>query len=241
MLNRLLARLPEPILGRCRSEFREVSLARGDELESAGSILSAVVFPCSGVLSIFAGRDQGGVEVGMVGREGMTGLPALYGCDLSSHSVVVQIPGAALEMPSGPFRALLEREPDLRRVVLRYAHAQVAQISHCGLANARSTVTERVARWLLMCSDRAGDLDICVTHEALSEALGVRRPGVTVATHILEGQGAIRAKRGSICVLDRQKLRRCANGSYGAAEREYDSLFGRSQPSPSPAESRYSG
>lgn len=76
-----------------------------------------------------------------------------------------------------------------------------------------------------MCSDRSGETNINVTHETLSAALGVRRPGVTVATHMLEGEGAIRAKRGTIAVLDRAKLEHLARGSYGAPEEQYQQLF----------------
>lgn len=210
--------------------MREVSFDPGQEIERAGATLDSVLFPLAGVLSVFATTHGGRVEVGMIGREGMTGLPAVFGCERSSHTVVVQVAGAGLSLPAREFRSLVERVPALGVLALRFGQAHLTQISQCGLANARSTVTERLARWLLMCFDRAGEADISVTHETLSGALGVRRPGVTVATHMLEGEGAIRAKRGRISVLDRLKLERLANGSYGGAEQVYDHLFAGLEP-----------
>ncbi|MBV9078674.1 MAG: Crp/Fnr family transcriptional regulator [Methylobacteriaceae bacterium] len=223
--NRLLASLPHAALGRCMAELEQVTLTTGQFLERAGSELSEIVLVESGVLSILAEAAGVSVEVGMIGRDGMTGLPAVFGCLRSSQSIVVQIAGSGLRITPARFKGLCERNPELGALALRYCHAQVAQISHGGLANARRTVTERLARWLLMCADRASEVEFAVTHEMLSGALGVRRPGVTVATHILEGEGAIKARRGRITLIDRDRLESMANGCYGSPEREYDRLF----------------
>src|SRR3954466_7582571 len=93
-------------------------------------------------------------------------------------------------------------------------------------ATARHTIEQRLARWLLMCHDRADGDEFALTHHFLATMLGVRRPGVTIATHVLEGQGLIRAQRGRIAILDRANLERMAGASYGAAEAEYERVVG---------------
>ena len=108
---------------------------------------------------------------------------------------------------------------------MRYTHVFMMQAAGTAYANAHFTVEQRLARWLLMMHDRADGDDLEITHEFLAMMLCVRRPGVTVATHVLEGNGLIRAKRGRITVLDRAKLIELAADSYGLAEAEYDRLF----------------
>lgn len=230
--NHLLGALPAHVLARCATSFRPMSLKQGEEVETIGRPVSRIIFPQSGVLSVFATTGRDSVEVGMIGREGMTGLSTVFGSPNSTHTIMVQMDGTGLEVEPSKFRLLLSECPPLEATVKRYGLAHMAQISQAGLANARRTVTERLARWLLMCLDRVDETEICVTHEALSGALGVRRPGVTVATHLLEGDGAIRAKRGRIFVLDREKLERLANGSYGAAEDQYRALMAASSAQP---------
>lgn len=99
-------------------------------------------------------------------------------------------------------------------------------MSSTAQCNADYTVEERLARWLLMCHDRADGDEIAITHDHMALMLSVRRPGVTVATHMLEGEGIIRARRGLITIIDREKLKGRANGSYGMAEAEYERLIG---------------
>jgi CRP-like cAMP-binding protein len=115
--------------------------------------------------------------------------------------------------------------PTLRRRLLHHAFSFQVQMSFTALANARHTIGERLARWLLMSEDRLGP-QVDLTHEFLSLMLGVRRPGVTTALNELENQGVITAKRGSIVICDRNALLEAANGCYGAPEAEYERLFG---------------
>jgi CRP-like cAMP-binding protein len=104
---------------------------------------------------------------------------------------------------------------------LRYAQALSVQTSGTAFTNAEHTLETRLARWLLMCHDRVDGDDIQITHEFMSMMLGVRRSGVTTATHILEGNGLIRARRGGISILDRERLEEFADNAYGLPEAEY--------------------
>ena len=133
-------------------------------------------------------------------------------------------PGAS---PPAKLTEALEASESLRHLMLRHVHVFQTQMSFTALANARYKVDERLARWLLMSHDRIGDPDMPLTHEFLSLMLGVRRPGVTSALNRFEKNGFIRARRGGVTVLDRPALEDLANGCYGAAEAEYERLFGK--------------
>jgi CRP-like cAMP-binding protein len=121
--------------------------------------------------------------------------------------------------------AIIDERPAVRKLLLRYAQVTSIQASETAFANAEHTVEARLARWLLMCHDRLDGNDIPITHEFLSIMLGVRRAGVTTATHVLEGNGLIRAKRGVITVLDRERMEGLADNSYGLPESEYERLI----------------
>jgi len=148
------------------------------------------------------------------------------GTDRSPHETYMQVGGDGQRISSGELRKILEEYPALHRSLLRYGHAFVVQTAQTALANGRSKVEERLARWLLMANDRLDGARVPLTHEFLSVMLGVRRPGVTLALSLLEKQGVVEAKRGSIAILDRTRLRKISNGTYGAAESEFNRLFG---------------
>jgi CRP-like cAMP-binding protein len=120
----------------------------------------------------------------------------------------------------------VEQSPALHRHLLRYGHAFVVQTAQTALANGRSKLEERLARWLLMANDRLDGNEVPLTHEFLSVMLGVRRPGVTTALDLLEKEGLVQAKRRAIAILDRTGLRKVFNGAYGAPEAEFKRLFG---------------
>ncbi len=114
----------------------------------------------------------------------------------------------------------------MRRMMLSYAHVFTTQIAQTALANGRAKIEARVARSLLMVADRIGGLEMPLTHELLAVMLGVRRPGVTDAIHLLEGEHAIRARRGAITIQDRDRLEALAGGTYGISEREHHRVLG---------------
>lgn len=221
--NRILDLLSVGDSGILGKVFEDVALEPRQILESALTPIPHVYFPTSGLASIVgATQPRHRIEVGMVGYEGMTGLAVVLGDDRSANETIVQSPGRALRIYSGSLRQALSTSPTLMAALLRYVHVFMTQTSQTALANGRGKLDERLARWLLMWHDRLRLRELSVTHEFLSVLLGVRRPGVTVALHRLEGRGLIGSTRNLVRIFDRAGLERAANGFYGIPEAEYD-------------------
>jgi CRP-like cAMP-binding protein len=171
-------------------------------------------------------EDGDAAEVGLIGREGMVGLPVLLGADRDDLEGMVQAPGHALRMDTSAFREALDRFPALRTLLLRYAlvhHGQVARTAAC---NGRHHTEQRLARWLLMTHDRAEGDSFPMTHEFLGLMLGVRRAGITIAAGLLQKAGFIRYERGQMEVTDRPGLESVACECYGIVRRAQDQLLG---------------
>ena len=225
--NRLLAALPPDDYAALAAVLEPVALRIRDVLIVPNAPIEQVYFPETGVVSAVAITEDGyRIEVGITGREGFVGTPLVMGVDRAPHESFVQVESTALRLSTEAFLALLAERPSLRALLLRYCHVFQLQSAQTSLANGAYDITERLARWLLMCADRVDGSEFQLTHEFLSMMLGVRRPGVTTATHMLEGAGMIRAKRARITILDRARLEELAGDSYGVAEREYERLIG---------------
>jgi CRP-like cAMP-binding protein len=221
--NRILDLLSIGDCGILGKEFEDVALEPRQILETSLGPILHVYFPMSGLVSIVGTtRPNHRIEVGMVGYEGMTGLSVVLGSDRSANESVVQSSGRALRIGSASLRRAMGASPTLTSALLRYVSVFLMQASQTALANGRGKLNERLARWLLMWHDRLRSRELEVTHEFLSLLLGVRRPGVTVALHELEGQGLISSTRNHVRILDRIGLKRVSNGFYGIPEAEYD-------------------
>ena len=144
---------------------------------------------------------------------------------MTPNNTFMQVDGWGWRVPAEILRRQFEASPGLRGLLLRYVQTMLYQTAMTALANGHSKLEERLARWLLMTHDRVDGADVRLTHEFLAVMLGVRRPGVTEAMHLLEGRGLIRANRGHVVILNREGLEAQANGSYGAAESEYRRLI----------------
>lgn len=202
-------------------QLRQVLVKNNEPIEH-------VYFPEEGLLSMTLGQHDK-IEVAMVGREGMFGTPVLLGVRSTPLDCFVQLAGSGLRMNAEILEGLLDERPSLRQMLLRFAHIVHVQTATTAFANVEHNVETRLARWLLMCHDRIDGNDILLTHEFLSIMLGVRRAGVTTATHVLEGRGAIRAERGLITVLNRGRLEDLSGGSYGLPEAEHARLIVRGE------------
>jgi CRP-like cAMP-binding protein len=223
----LLAALPPEDLERLRPRLQPVELPLRQTLQVPGEPVAAVHFPETGWASMLATLEDGdAAEVGVIGYEGMVGLPVLLGADQDDLEAMVQCPGAALRMDAAAFREELGRTPTFRDLLLRYAlvhHGQVARTAAC---NGRHHTEQRLARWLLMAHDRSEGDEFPMTHEFLSMMLGVRRAGVTVAAGVLQRAGFIRYERGHMEVTDRPGLESASCECYGVVRRAYDGLLG---------------
>jgi CRP-like cAMP-binding protein len=224
--NRLLARLSPEESDVLWPHLEAVDLPVRQQLEARNKPIESVYFVEHGFASVVANGTGRSIEVGLIGREGMSGLSIIMGSDRSPHETFMQVGGDGQRISSGKLRQVVEEYPTLHRHFLRYGHAFMIQTAQTALANGRSKVEERLARWLLMANDRLDGDQVPLTHEFLSTMLGVRRPGVTLALNVLEKQGLIQARRGSIVIFDRPRLRKLSNGAYGAAEAEFNRLFG---------------
>lgn len=187
-------------------------------LEAADEPIAHLYFPSSAVSSVIAGAGEERIEVGLIGRDGMTGINVVLGADSTPHECFVQIGGDGHRIATDDFRSVFEAEPALRKHFLLYARSFMLQTAQTALANGRCTIEERLARWLLMSQDRLDGDDVPLTHEFLSLMLGVRRPSVTMALQSLEALKLIRNTRGCVTICNRAKLEDLAGQSYSPPE-----------------------
>jgi CRP-like cAMP-binding protein len=225
--NRLLALLPPDDLARLWPRLEPAELSLRQVLHEPNNPIGSVYFPETGYVSMLAYLEDGdAAEVGLIGYEGMVGLPVLLGADSDDLEAMVQSPGTALRIDTAAFRDALEWLPVLRTLLLRYALVHQGQVARTAACNGRHHTDQRLARWLLMAHDRSQGDEFPMTHEFLSMMLGVRRAGITVAAGQLQKAGFIRYERGCIEVTDRPGLESAACECYGVVRRAQDSLLG---------------
>jgi CRP-like cAMP-binding protein len=225
--NRLLACLSRSDRELIEPHLKPVRLHPRQRLQMAHRKVRAVYFLESGLASVVAigASQRRQAEMGIVGHEGMTGIPVLLGFDRSPTEVSVQLAGTAQCIDADDLRDLIAENPTIHVTLLRYVHAFVVQIGHTALANAKGNIEERLARWLLMAHDRLDGDNINLTHDFLATMLGSRRAGVTVALNHLHDKALIANTRGCITILDRQGLEEIAAGLYGVPEKELERAF----------------
>ena len=196
-------------------------------LEVKGRYIDQIYFPSSGLSSVVGSGPSGTqVEVGLYGRDGMSGLPILLGADRPPQSTVMQIGGKGHRIAVADFRAIMAQSRTLHQHFLKWSHVFSVQTMETTVANTKGKIEERLARWLLMAHDRGDSDELKLTHNFLSIMLGVRRPGVSVALNELDRSGLIAQKRGLIVIADRAGIEKRAGGFYGVAEREYQRWLG---------------
>jgi CRP-like cAMP-binding protein len=215
--NRLLDSLPPEEREALQPLLERIALNTGELVERAGTAPWHVLFPSSGVVSLTAWGDRA-IEVAQVGPEGLVGMAAVLQAEHSSFDAVVRHPGHAWRVPARLLALQLAERPRLQGRLLAHAHGFMAELGQGLAAAAQATIEERLARWLLIAADRLGSPELTVTHDKMAEALSVRRAGVTVALHLLEGKGAIRSNRQRVQILDREELIAVAEPYYKSAE-----------------------
>jgi CRP-like cAMP-binding protein len=224
--NRILSSLPAQDFALVGPQLEALDLPLRHSLEDHATAIPYVHFLERGIASVVInGAGNQSIEVGLIGSEGLTGLPLVMGTDRSPNETYMQVAGAGHRMDADRFRKAMDKCPALRTQCLLFAHVFGIQAANTALANGRAKIEERLARWLLMAQDRAGTDVLPITHELLALMLGVRRAGVTAVLNVLKQQGLISTKRGLVTVLDRKGLLKVTNGFYGRAEKEYRRLF----------------
>lgn len=222
--NRLLASLSEEDFALVGPHLAERRVGLGDVLIEPHAPITRVYFPESGLAS-FVSASEVETEVGIIGREGFVGSSVLLEVDRGPLKAAGQIAGEGFDIQTSILLEAVGKSRTLRSLLLRYVHVFMMQAASTVYANAHFSVEQRLARWLLMTHDRLDGDDLMLTHEFLAIMLCVRRPGVTVATHVLEGHHVIKARRGCISIRDRIKLAELAGDSYGMAEAEYERVI----------------
>lgn len=224
--NRLLAALPKreyqcllPNLEQFPLVFREILYEPGEPIRN-------VYFPASGVVALLAAiEDRATLEVGLVGREGMVGVPIFMGVKTSRNRAVVQAAGSAMRMKATAFRRDCDKLSSLPRLLQRYTYLRLTHIAQGAACNRFHRVDARVARWLLTTHDRIGADEFRLTQEFLSNMLGVRREGVSKAASRLQQKRLINYNRGALTILNRAGLEAVACQCYRIIKEEYDTFL----------------
>jgi len=223
--NRLLAAMTREEFEGLTPRLEAVSLGLGQILFRPEEHIEHVHFPVSSVVSLLTELEDGaGMEVGLVGSEGVVGISAILGGD-ETKVAAVQAPGAALRLRAGELREEFRRGGTLQIALLRYTHVLMTQISQSVVCNARHFVEGRLARWLLMFRDRVGRDEFELTHEFMASMLGVRRASVTEIAIKLQERGLIRYHRGHFTILDRKGLEEFTCECYPAVKEKFDDFL----------------
>ncbi|MGH7004926.1 MAG: Crp/Fnr family transcriptional regulator [Alphaproteobacteria bacterium] len=225
--NRLLPLLSAADYGSLELNLEFLDLPLRFVLEEPHKPITHVYFIDRGFASVVAASRtmKRKIEIGLIGREGMSGTAVVMGNHRSPNATYMQAAGSGQRIRTDRFRAAVEASSSLHHLFLRFAQTFMIQTSQTAIANGQSKLEERLARWILMADDRLDGNVLPLTHEFLSLMLGVRRAGVTVALHTLEGRGQIKSARSLITVIDRRALEKTAGESYGVTETEYARLM----------------
>jgi len=231
--NRLIALLPPAERARLLALCEPVQLTLSQVLCERGDTTDHVYFPVDSFISMVTQLDQHpGMEVGMVGREGMLGVQLALGQPIAPLRALVQGAGSAWRLGAQHFDAELKAGGALRAVLDRYLYVRLAQLAATAACLRFHLIGPRLARWLLMSQDRAQADQFRVTHEFLAYMLGVRRVGVTVAAGQLQQAGLITYHRGEMTVRDRAGLEAASCSCYASDIQTYNTSLGRAARQP---------
>lgn len=224
--NRFLAALPRDDFALLAPHLRQVSLVRGVILHDAGEEIEHVYFPHDAMVSLVAVMQTGTtVETATVGRGGVIGYTTGIGGRRAFGRAIVQLPGAASQLPRAQFHSAVSKSKAIHELVVRYNELLITQIQQSVACNALHTLEARLCRWLLQSHDCVDGNAIPLTQEFLGQMLGVRRTSVTIAARLLQSAGMIRYHRGLIEVVDRPALEEIACECYRVLKQNIDKSF----------------
>ena len=225
--NQLIAALPRADRTRLLAACKPVNLTLGDYLHQPGTHIRHAYFPTASFISDITPIDgNSGLEVGLIGSEGMCGIALTLGVDASAHQSLVQGAGPALRIGAAAFRRERAQSPAMRRLLERYAFVLMTQLAQAAVCISSHVVEQRLARWLLMSHDRAHADTFDVTHAFLAKMLAVRRVGVTTAAGTLQKKKLIRYVRGRMEIVNRRGLEAASCACYRIDHETYRRLLG---------------
>lgn len=215
LTNKLLTALPGEDFARLLPHLEPVSLSCGDDIYGFEEGIDEIYFPENAVIShLYILEDGSTTESALIGKEGMTGLSAIFASPAPTHFTQVIISGTALRMSAEILKQEFERGGAIQRLLLAYTSTRIAQLSQRAVCNGRHAVRERLCNWLLMIHDRVGDDQFALTHEQIARHLGTRRAGISEAATSLRDKQVITYSRGQMRIVDRQALEMFACECY---------------------------
>jgi CRP-like cAMP-binding protein len=224
--NAILVGLEEPIAAKIVRHGRLVNLKIRQKIYDSEQTIRDVYFPLECVLSVVTRMKDGHqIEVGTIGREGMSAFPLLLGASSTANDCYCQVRGPAITITANLFRELSTTSRAFRQLLDRYLQAYVNMLGQLAACNRLHSVYERCARWLLMTHDRVSFDEIPLTHEYLAMMLGTGRSGVTIAAGTLQQAGFIRTMHGVITILDREGLENASCECYDVAREQFGGLL----------------
>lgn len=225
--NRMLGALEPDDFLLLQPLLEEVDLPAHFKIATPRSKLDYLYFPESGIGAVMTvSLNDKSAEAGMFGSEGFVPTSTIIGDDIVPYLIEMHVAGHGYRVPIKAMRDVTAASSSLQVPFIKYMHVFATQVAFTALANARFRIEQRLARWILMCHDRVRSNDLDITHEYIATMLGTRRPSVTTALHVLEGNRLIRSNRGTISVINRSGLEEFAAGSYGIPEKEFERLIG---------------
>ena len=225
--NHLLAALPKEVYECLLPHLQPVSFTLGEVVYESGGQMTHVYFPTNSIISLLYLMANGATaEIGVVGYEGVVGIALFLGGDTTPNRAVVQSAGSAFKMKAQVLREEFVQGGPLQLLLLRYTQALFTQISQTAVCNRLHSVEQQLSRWLLLSHDRLRSDELVMTQDLISNMLGVRREGVTLAARQLKDRGLISYVRGTIQLIDRQGLEAVVCECYQVVKTEYDRLLG---------------
>lgn len=221
--NRILNALPPDEFQRISPKLKNVEIPSGEVLYNVGEPINYIYFPENSIVStINYFEDGSSLETGITGREGMTGFSVALSNDSAPRETSVQSAGKFWQMSAEDFQMAFESNSVFQHLVLRYVFAFFEQVAQSGACVNSHPISQRLARWLLMCHDRSEGNDLQITQDFMAQMLGVNRPSVTVAAIHLKDEGLITYSRGTVTICDREGLEHATCECYSQIKRIYD-------------------
>ena len=225
-INRLLAALPDEVYQRLRPHLKPVELPQYKILYGAGDYYEYAYFPSHSIVSTVAIMEDGSTtEIGVIGNEGMVGLPIILDTSYTNSTAIVQVGNGGYRIPAQRLQEELNRNGALKTLMMRYVQARIIQLGQTAACNRHHSLKQRFARWLLTVKDNIQKDEFQLTQEFISQMLGVRRTGVTEVAQKFQKADIIRYKRGLIQIVSQERLEACACECYWLIAKEYSRLL----------------
>ena len=226
--NFLLAALAEEDLESIKNKLEPVSFKLGEVIYESGEKMDYVYFPTTAIISLLYIMENGTTaEIGVVGNDGIVGFSLFMGGETTTSRAIIQSAGRAFKMKSKDVKSEFALGGRFQNLLLRYTQALITQISQTAVCNRLHSIEQQLCRWLLLSHDRLNSDKLVMTHDLISNMLGVRREGITLAAKKLATRKLISNSRGTMTVIDRQGLEGAVCECYKVVNEEYNRLLGR--------------